>query len=146
MLILIILTFVHAFQEQKVLANLNQPQLHCLDIQTDNKLYDIKVSFLGSVGIDITMFWQSQQQSFIETINNYQPMDTVKLRFRNDLNRNENCFYVVGYQISRGLTNDTKFQYIIKLEEVLIDDLNWTYLGQYLFVIVVPFIIVQFIK
>ncbi|CAK89556.1 unnamed protein product (macronuclear) [Paramecium tetraurelia] len=128
------------------MANLNQPQLHCLDIQTDNKLYDIKVSFLGSVGIDISMFWQSQQQSFIETINNYQPMDTVKLRFRNDANRNENCFYVVGYQISRGLTHDTEFQYIIKLEEVLIDDLNWTYLSQYLFVIVVPLIVVQFIK
>ncbi|CAD8096368.1 unnamed protein product [Paramecium sonneborni] len=146
MLILIILTIVHAFQEQKVNANLKQPQLHCLDIKIDDKLYDIKVSFLGSVGIDIAMFWQSQQQQFNETINNYQPMDTVKLRFRNDASRPENCFFVVGYQISRGLREINEFQYIIKLEEVLIDDLNWTYLGQYLFVILFPLTILQFIK
>jgi hypothetical protein len=45
----------------------------------------------------------------METVNSYQPMDTVKLRFRNDESRIENCFYVVGYQISRGLTEEKNF-------------------------------------
>ncbi|CAD8095891.1 unnamed protein product [Paramecium sonneborni] len=96
-------------------------------------------------------FWKVQSQILqcFGNLNNHRSMKPLTIinqwiQLNQDLEMNEsrpkNWFFIVGYQISIGLSQNNQLQYIIKLEEVLIDDLNWTYLGQYLFVIFQPLI------
>ncbi|KAM3131139.1 hypothetical protein pb186bvf_016719 [Paramecium bursaria] len=104
-----------------------------------NQKYEVKVSFLGSIGLDIRLFWKDQYDEFFPELSNYKPLDTAKLRFvLKDYSEETKCFYVYGFQISRSVGDPLKdgFDYIIRMDPILIDNITQAYLNQYIFVIV----------
>lgn len=70
-------------------------------------LYTIWTEYLGSIGVDFAMFWKTDEEQMISKINNYIPLDTVKLDLKLDSIENKQiCFYTVPYQISVSVHKD----------------------------------------
>ncbi|KAL4478311.1 hypothetical protein ABPG72_009547 [Tetrahymena utriculariae] len=127
-----------------------------------NTQYNIKISYIGSIGLQLKIYWKSDEKNK-KVASEFKPLDTERLHFytnkksqilnissesRDEINQ-EYLFTLVGYRNTRSRDLEAKnqdFEYILKIEEVVIDNVPIYILQQLVLCVVTTIIVVYFIS